>query len=211
MCTIAIVGATLEKFALEIRHLSRTEVGELEEMFSSGQKGSSAMPHKRNPIISERMCGLARLLRANAMVALENVALWHERDISHSSVERIILPDSTIILDYMLFKMTGLVQNLQVYPKNMMKNLLLLEGITFSQQLLLMLAAKGLTREEGYQIVQSLAFETKRQKKPFKETVARDSRVQSLLNSREINQIFDLDHHLKHVDFIFNRVFGSGS
>ncbi|OGL47866.1 MAG: adenylosuccinate lyase [Candidatus Schekmanbacteria bacterium RBG_13_48_7] len=208
MCTIAIIGASLEKFAFEIRHLSRTEVGELEELFSKGQKGSSAMPHKRNPIISERICGMARLLRGNALAALENVALWHERDISHSSVERVILEDSTVLLDYMLFKMSDLIKNIIVYPERMLKNLDMTNGLIFSQQLLLKLVGKGITREEAYKIVQQIAFDAGNQNVSFRDLVIKNNEVQKYLSEEESMNSFDFQYHLKFVDVIFERIFG---
>jgi len=171
MNSIAIIGSTIEKISIEIRHLQRTEVLEVEENFAKGQKGSSAMPHKRNPIVTEQMCGLARLLRTNALAAIENNALWHERDISHSSVERIILPDSTILLNYMLNKMIPLIENLLVYPDNMMKNLELTNGLVFSQVLLLELAKKGISRENAYAMVQRNAMQCWDSKTPFKELI----------------------------------------
>lgn len=207
MSTIAITGASLEKFALEIRHLSRTEVKEVEEFFGKGQKGSSAMPHKRNPIISERICGLARLLRGNALVALENVALWHERDISHSSAERVILADSTILLDYTLHKMVNLVKNLRVYPDRMAENLELTKGFIYSQRLLLTMVNKDIIREDAYKLVQKLAFDADQQKVPLKELALKSNNINQYLSEKEINDCFDIKNHLKHVDAIFNRVF----
>lgn len=205
--TLAIIGASIEKIALEIRHLQRTEVLEAEEVFTKGQKGSSAMPHKRNPIVSEQMCGLARLLRSNAMASLENVALWHERDISHSSVERIIAPDSTILLDYMLNKMTSLIKNLLVYPENMKKNLELTQGLIFSQRVLLELVQKGISREEAYRLVQRHAMKTWRGEGTFREFLSKDPEITQYLSEKDLAACFDLNYHLKHVDTLFHRVF----
>ncbi len=206
LTTIAICGATLEKIATEIRHLQKTEVLEAEEFFSKGQKGSSAMPHKRNPIISERICGLARLLRANAMAALENNALWHERDISHSSVERVIVPDSTIALDYMLALAKDLVKNLIIYPENMLKNLNLTRGLIFSQKVLLKLTEKGISREEAYKIVQSSAMEVWVNKdKNLLDELLKSDEARKYLSEEELKQIFNTDNMLKNIDFIFKR------
>jgi adenylosuccinate lyase len=206
LTTIAICGATLEKIATEIRHLQKTEVLEAEEFFSKGQKGSSAMPHKRNPIISERICGLARLLRANAMAALENNALWHERDISHSSVERVIVPDSTIALDYMLALAKDLVKNLIIYPENMLKNLNLTRGLIFSQKVLLKLTEKGISREEAYKIVQSSAMEVWANKdKNLLDELLKSDEARKYLSEEELKQIFNTDNMLKNIDFIFKR------
>jgi adenylosuccinate lyase len=206
LSTLAIVGATLEKIAVEIRHLQRTEVLEAEEFFSKGQKGSSAMPHKRNPIVSERVTGLARLLRANAMAAMENVALWHERDISHSSVERVIVPDSCITLNYMLNLMIKLIDNLLIYPENMIKNLELTRGLVFSQSVLLKLVEKGISREEAYKLVQEPAMKVWADKnKNLKEELTNSEEVKKLLSEIEINKIFEYDKMLKNVDYIFSR------
>ena len=182
MLILAIIGATLEKISIEIRHLQRTEVLEAEEFFSKGQKGSSAMPHKRNPIISERMTGFARILRGNAHTSLENIALWHERDISHSSVERIIIPDSTHMVDYMLIKMTDLFENLIVYPDNMMNNINRTNGLIFSQEVLLALIKKGMTREDAYQIVQKNAMKTWEEKVDFKTLLFKDENISQILS-----------------------------
>ncbi|MDY6916088.1 MAG: adenylosuccinate lyase [Candidatus Cloacimonadota bacterium] len=203
---LAIIGSTLEKIAVEIRHLQRTEVLEAEENFSRGQKGSSAMPHKRNPIVSEQMCGLARILRSYASSAFENNALWHERDISHSSVERIILPDSTILINYMLNKMIPLIENLLVYPENMMKNLELTNGLVFSQVLLLALSGKGISREEAYNIVQRNAMKCWKNKIPFRDMVSADEDIQKYLSPDEIDSVFSFDRYLKHTDHIFSRI-----
>ena len=204
--TLAIVGATLEKMATEIRHLQRTEVQEAEEYFSKGQKGSSAMPHKRNPIISERITGLARILRGYSVAALENVALWHERDISHSSVERVIIPDSCIVLDYMLDLMAKMIKNLVIYPENMIKNFNLTRGLIFSQTVLLKLIDKGITREEAYEIVQNMSMDVwKDTSKNLKDELIRSKRVRNHLSEEEINIIFNNNNLLKNVDFIFSR------
>ena len=203
---IALIGSTIEKISIEIRHLQRTEVLEVEENFSKGQKGSSAMPHKRNPIVSEQMSGLARLLRTNALASIENNALWHERDISHSSVERIILPDSTILMNYMLNKMITLVDNLLVYPENMMKNINLTNGLVFSQVFLLTLAKKGVSREDSYALVQRNAMECWKTKRPFKELLMADEDIRSRLSEKEIEEIFSFDRYTEHVDFIFRRI-----
>ncbi|OQX86421.1 adenylosuccinate lyase [candidate division KSB1 bacterium 4484_87] len=205
LTAIALTGATIEKIATEIRHLQRTEVLEAEEYFSKGQKGSSAMPHKRNPITCEQMSGLARLLRTNALAAMENIALWHERDISHSSVERVILPDSTILLNYMLHKMTDLIANLLVYPKNMQRNLNRTNGLIFSQAVLLALVRKGLLREKAYQLVQDRAMECWRIGKPFKELLLEDPEITKILQPKEIEKIFDYQYHLRNVEKIFEK------
>jgi len=211
MSTIAIIGATLEKIAIEIRHLQRTEVLEAEEYFSKGQKGSSAMPHKRNPIISERITGLARILRANALAALENVALWHERDISHSSVERIIIPDSCIALNYMLDLTINLINNLIIYPDNMLTNLNLTRGLVFSQTVLLKLVDKGLTREDAYRIVQNAAMNVWNDKNKYlKDELLNSKEVTKYLNESDLSEIFDNKMMLKNVEYIFNRSIFSG-
>jgi adenylosuccinate lyase len=205
LTTLGIIGASLEKIALEIRHLQRTEVLEAEEFFAKGQKGSSAMPHKRNPIVSERVCGLARILRGNAMAAMENVALWHERDISHSSVERIICPDSTIALDYMLHLMTNLLDNLLVYPETMRKNLDITCGLTFSQTILLELAQRGVSREDAYAMVQRNAMQTWQERKPFLDYLKSDPAITEYISPAELDEICDLNKSLKNVDVIFAR------
>ncbi|MBI5845555.1 MAG: adenylosuccinate lyase [Deltaproteobacteria bacterium] len=204
---LALCAASVEKIALEIRHLQRTEVGEAEEFFSKGQKGSSAMPHKRNPIGSENLCGLSRVVRANAFAAMENVALWHERDISHSSVERVIGPDSTILLDYMLARLTGLIEKLVVYPEKMAKNLALSGGLIFSQQVLLLLAEAGFSREDAYRLVQSHAMKAWSENGDFKAAIFADPEISALVPREKLDEVFDVKGHLKHVDFIFNRVF----
>lgn len=206
MNTLAIVGATLEKIAIEIRHLQRTEVQEAEEYFSAGQKGSSAMPHKRNPIISERITGLARILRSNAVAANENIALWHERDISHSSVERIIIPDSCIALDYILDLMTKLIKNIIIYPENIQKNLNLTRGLIYSQTIMLRLIDKGLTREEAYALVQKSAMEVWADKdKNLKDELLKSAEVIRYLDKNEIEDIFNSSKMLENVDYIFKR------
>src|SRR5574338_74677 len=206
LTTLAIIGATLEKISLEIRHLQRTEVLEAEEYFSKGQKGSSAMPHKRNPIISERVTGLARILRSNSIAALENVALWHERDISHSSVERIIVPDSCITLDYMLDLMTKLIANLLIYPENMIKNLNLTRGLVFSQTILLKLVTKGISREDAYRIVQDSAMKVWGDiNLNLKDELSKSEELKKYISIEELNEIFENKNMLKNVDFIFNR------
>ncbi len=206
LTTLAIIGASLEKIALEVRHLQRTEVLEAEEFFSKGQKGSSAMPHKRNPIVSERICGLARLLRGNATASLENVALWHERDISHSSVERVIIPDSTITLNYMLHLMITLVKKLIIYPDNMNKNLNLTRGLVFSQTILLKLVDKGLSREQAYKLVQTAAMEVwSHQDKNLKDELLKSNEIIKYISVDEINSVFDNEKMLKNIDLIFER------
>jgi len=206
MNVLALSAATLEKIAIEIRHLQRTEVLEAEEYFSKGQKGSSAMPHKRNPIVSERVTGLARILRSNAMAALENVALWHERDISHSSVERIIIPDSFIALDYMLDLMVKLIKHLLFYPDNMKRNLELTRGLVFSQTVLLKLIDKGITREDAYNIVQTSAMDVWADKnKNLKDELMKSVSVLKHLSKKEVEQIFSAGKMIENVDYIFNR------
>ena len=208
MSTLALIGSTLEKVALEVRHLQRTEVREAEEYFSPGQKGSSAMPHKRNPITSEQICGLARLLRSNAMAAMENVALWHERDISHSSVERIIFPDSTILTDYLLDKTASLVDRLVVYPQRMSENLDLTRGLVYSGELLLELVSKGITREDAYRWVQRNAMRVWDEGGAFKDKVLSDADIVKVCGAKDIDKVFDSTRLLKNVDKIFERVFG---
>ncbi len=205
MSHLAIIGASIEQIAVEIRHLQRTEVLEAEEFFSKGQKGSSAMPHKRNPIVSERLTGMARLLRGNATAALENVALWHERDISHSSVERVICPDSTIILDYMLAKTIDLIDNLLVYPEAMKKNLEITSGLHFSQTILLELARRGISREDAYRMVQRNAMEVWKTREPLAEVLKRDDDLTAIISAEEIDELCDLGKSIRHVDYIFER------
>ncbi len=203
---IALVGAALEQFATEIRNLQRTDVLEVEEPFKKGQKGSSAMPHKRNPIICERVTGMARLLRGYALASMENVALWHERDISHSSVERVVLPDATIALDYMLVKFTAVVKGMVVYPDNMKRNLEKVNGLVYSQRLLLELARAGLSREDAYALVQEAAMETWETGKPFEETVRARKGITSKLDAKSLAAVFNLDNYLHEVDTIFARM-----
>ncbi len=211
MNALAMIASSLEKFAIEIRHLQRTEVYEAEEFFSKGQKGSSAMPHKRNPIASENISGLARVVRANALAAYENIALWHERDISHSSVERVILPDSTILVDYMLRRFTGVVENLMVYPQNMMANLNRMKGLIHSQRVLIALAEKGVSREDAYRMVQRNAMEVWKKGKDFRKLLKADRDIKKTLSVADIDECFSLEYHTKNVDYIFNRVFGKGA
>lgn len=204
LMTIALTAATLEKIATEIRALQKTEVQEVEEPFKKGQKGSSAMPHKRNPITCERITGLARVLRANSIVALENIALWHERDISHSSTERIILPDSSILIDYMLQTLTRVIDNLVVYPENMRRNIDKTQGLIFSQRLLLLLVEKGLTREDAYKIVQAAAMKA-RGRRSLKDEIAADPLAVKYLNKKDIDSAFDINYYLRNVSDIFRR------
>jgi len=208
LCTLAIVASSLDKFALQIRHWQRTEVREAQEKFKRGQKGSSAMPHKRNPILSERICGMARVVRANSIVGLENVALWHERDISHSSAERVVLPDSSIATDYMLQKMTSLIDGLVVYPERMLENLNATHGSIFSGQLLLALTKAGASREDAYEWVQRNAMKAWDEGKDLKTLVLSDKEITALLSADEIDRVFSLDTYLRNVDQIFARVFG---
>ena len=210
MAALAILAGTVENIATEIRHLQRTEVLEAEEYFAKGQKGSSAMPHKRNPILSENLCGLARLVRGYLTPALENMALWHERDISHSSVERVIVPDATTAADFMLKRLEGLLDKLVVYPERMKTNLNLLRGLVFSQPLLLALTEKGLPRQEAYRLVQRRAMEVwKDRSKNFKDLVLTDEEITRYLSRKEIEDLFDLRRYLRHVETIFRRVFGN--
>ena len=205
--TLAIIASTIEKIATEIRHFQRTEVRELEEPFTEGQKGSSAMPHKRNPVLSENLCGLARLVRSYSIPALENIPLWHERDISHSSVERVIGPDATILLDFMLDRLSHLLAGLQVYPENMEKNIWLTHGLIFSQKVLLRLVEKGMQRENAYKLVQQSAMKTWKEKCDFRELLLSDKEVTGLLTKEEITECFDVTADLKYVGRIFERVF----
>ncbi len=207
LATLAVAASSLDKIALEVRGLQRTEVREAEEYFSAGQKGSSAMPHKRNPVTSEQICGLARVVRANAQAALENVALWHERDISHSSVERVILPDSTILLDYLLERTATLIETLLVYPEQMRRNLEMTRGLIFSGQLLLDLAEKGALREDAYRWVQRHAMQAWETGGDFRQLVEADPDIGGLLSREEIAAAFDLNRQLRHVDAIFARIF----
>ena len=204
---LAILAGTLEKIAVEIRHLQRTEVLEVEEPFAKGQKGSSAMPHKKNPIGCENISGLARLVRSNSLAAMENMPLWHERDISHSSVERVIAPDSTILIDYMLHRLTGILRGLTVHADRMTENLNRTKGLIFSQQLLLKLAGKGLERQSAYVMVQRNAMKVWETGQEFKDLIMEDQEIGEHLDKTEIEEIFDLDYHVKHVNDIFERVF----
>jgi adenylosuccinate lyase len=206
MNTLAVCGCSLEKFATEIRHLQKTEVLEAEEFFSKGQKGSSAMPHKRNPVVCERIAGLTRVLRSNAMAALENVALWHERDISHSSVERVIIPDSCIILDFILSDMTKIIENLLVYPEHMTRNLNLTRGLIFSQEVLLALTKKGIKREEAYKIVQEQAMRVWKEEKDFKTLLSSCEEVMKVISKKELDELFDPKKSLKQINYIFKQV-----
>lgn len=206
--TLAIVASSIEKFAVEIRHLQRTEVLEAEEPFTRGQKGSSAMPHKRNPILSENLTGLARLVRGYADSAMENIPLWHERDISHSSVERVISPDATILVDFMLGRITGLVRDLVVYPDNMKRNMDRLRGLVFSQRVMLKLVDKGLTREESYELVQKNAMQVWELDVDFKKILTEDVMIGNYLTPKEIEACFDVRPYLKNVNYIFKRTFG---
>lgn len=206
LVTLAVIAASLEKFALEIRHLQRTEVREAEEPFGKGQKGSSAMPHKRNPVICERICGLARLVRANALVGLENVALWHERDISHSSAERVVLPDSTLALDYMLNKFIQVVEGLKVFPENMLANLVKTKGLIFSQRILLELMEKGLSRSKAYDLVQRAAMRTWERGSDFRQNLLDDAETSRYLEAKDLDRIFDLNYYLRNVHKIFRKV-----
>ncbi|MBU0630510.1 MAG: adenylosuccinate lyase [Candidatus Margulisbacteria bacterium] len=205
MTALAIVAASLEQFATEIRNLQRTEILEVEEPFGKGQKGSSAMPHKKNPITCERIAGLARVVRGNAMAALENVALWHERDITHSSVERIILPDTCMLVDYMLHKFAWVMDGLVVYPQNMRKNIEKSGGMVFSQKLLLILTDRGLSREESYKIVQTAAMKSRSTGRSFKEILMEDKATQKLVSPKELEKIFDIRDNVKNVDVVFRR------
>ncbi len=208
LSALALIAAALERIALEIRHLQRTEVREAEEPFSEGQRGSSAMPHKRNPVTCEQICGLARLLRSNMLAAFENVALWHERDISHSSVERVILPDSTILVDYMLSKMITIVGQMRVFPERMLRNLESTHGLVFSGQLLQDLVEKGMPRDDAYKAVQENAMAAWELDTSFRERVAADERITKYLDSKALAHTFDLQRQLRYVDAIFDRVFG---
>jgi adenylosuccinate lyase len=209
--TLAVIAATLDMIATEIRHLQRTEVREAEEFFSEKQKGSSAMPHKRNPVTCEQISGLARVVRANAQAAYENVALWHERDISHSSVERVILPDSTILVDYLLNKTTKLLDTLLVYPKRMLHNLESTGGLVFSGQLLLDLAESGMLREDAYRLVQGHAMRAWKQGQNFRELVTKDKKISRRVSPAQLSRAFSLKRQLRNVDKIFERVFGEST
>jgi adenylosuccinate lyase len=207
LSAIAITGSSLEKFALEIRGLQKTEIGEVEEPFAKGQKGSSAMPHKRNPIACEQIVGLARLLRGNAVAAMENNALWHERDISHSSVERVVLPDSFIVLDHMLRRFTRVVSGMVVYPERMRENLERSRGVVFSGTVLLELAQRGISREKAYELVQRNAMRAFHEQRDFKQLLLDDPQVTTVLPAADIERAFDLGEQLRYVDHIFDRVF----
>ncbi len=207
LCMLAIIASTLEKIALQVRHWQRTEVREAQEYFKAGQKGSSAMPHKRNPILSERICGMARTVRANSIVGLENVALWHERDISHSSAERIVLPDSSATLDYILSKTTSLLDTLIVYPENMLKNLHLTGGLVFSGQLMLALTQKGISREDAYVWTQRNAMKVWDEGGQYQELINKDADISSKLSPEEIARVFNLKYYLRNVEKVFTRVF----
>ncbi|HJZ51362.1 MAG TPA: lyase family protein, partial [Candidatus Acidoferrales bacterium] len=211
LSALAILTATLEKIALEIRHLQRTEVREAEEPFGGEQRGSSAMPHKRNPVASEQICGLARVVRANSLAALENVALWHERDISHSSVERVILPDSTILVDYMLHRSTEIVANMKVFPERMLRNLNATQGLVFSGQLLQDLVEHGAPREDAYKWVQAHAMAAWESESSFQERISADPNIRKHLDEKALAHAFDLHRQLRAVDAIFTRVFGAKS
>jgi adenylosuccinate lyase len=208
LCTLAIIASSLEKIALQVRHWQRTEVREAQEKFKTGQKGSSAMPHKRNPILSERICGMARTVRANSIVGLENVALWHERDISHSSAERIVLPDSSATLDYILAKTTSLLDTLVVYPENMLKNLNLTRGLVFSGQLMLALTQKGISREDAYVYTQRNAMKVWDEGGEYKDLVMNDADIRAKLAEEEVEKVFSYEHYLRNVGKVFERVFG---
>jgi adenylosuccinate lyase len=207
LCTLAIIASSLDKFALTIRHWQRTEVGEAQEKFAAGQKGSSAMPHKRNPIIAERICGIARVVRGHSLVGLENVALWHERDISHSSAERVVLPDSSIALDYILHKAAALISGLVVHPDRMLQNLQLTRGLIFSGELLLTLTQKGVSREQAYEWVQRNAMRVWDHNEDFRKLLAADADVTKHLSASEIDEVFNFNTYLRNVDQIFDRVF----
>lgn len=208
LCTLGIIASSLEKIALQVRHWQRTEVREAQEKFKAGQKGSSAMPHKRNPILSERICGMARTVRANAIVGMENIALWHERDISHSSAERIVLPDSSAALDYILAKTASLLDGLVVYPENMLKNLNATRGLVFSGQLMLALTQKGVSREDAYAWTQRNAMKVWDEGGEYQELVSKDADISSHLSAEEIARVFDVSHYLRNVRQVFQRVFG---
>jgi adenylosuccinate lyase len=210
MNALALIAACVEKIAVEIRHLQRTEVLEAEEPFSTGQKGSSAMPHKRNPVGSENLSGLARLVRSNAIASMEDIALWHERDISHSSVERIIIPDSTILVDYMLDRLTAILRDLHIYPQKMQANIDKSYGLYNSQRVMLALVEKGVSREDAYSLVQKNAMESWSKGVSFMKLLKEDSAIGAYLSPGEIETIFDLKYYLRHVDFIFRRVFNEG-
>ncbi len=206
MSSLALIASELEKMALEVRHLARQEVKEAEEAFRKGQKGSSAMPHKRNPISSENICGCARVMRGYMLTSYENIALWHERDISHSSTERIILPDATELLDYMLVRFRGILEHLVVYPEKMLEDIYLTKGVIFAQRVLYALMQKGLVREEAYDTIQPLAMKALDEKRDYQEILKQDKKVSSLLTEKEIDDCFTLDYYMKNVDYIYKRV-----
>lgn len=206
--TLALIGGGIERLCIELRHLQRTEVLEVEEGFRPGQKGSSAMPHKKNPISAENLCGLARLVRTNALAAMENMALWHERDISHSSVERVIMPDSTILIDYMLHRLTGLLRGLRILPERMARNLNASYGLYFSQRLLLALVESGMARQAAYELVQKLAMLCWNEGRSFPEEARIDEDIARILGPERLDDVFDAGYYLRHVDLIFERVFG---
>jgi len=207
MSSIVLLASTIEKIALEVRHLQRTEVNEVREPFSKNQKGSSAMPHKKNPIVSENMCGIARILRGYLIPAFEDIALWHERDISHSSVERVIIPDATMLIDYMYTRYFNIIDNLQVYPENMLNNIYITRGIIFSQRILTSLIDKGLSREDSYDLIQPLASNAFENQKDFKELVINDKNLQTIYTEKELKSLFDINYYKKNIDFIYNKVF----
>jgi adenylosuccinate lyase len=207
MSSIVLLASTIEKIALEVRHLQRTEVNEVREPFSKNQKGSSAMPHKKNPIVSENMCGIARILRGYLIPAFEDIALWHERDISHSSVERVIVPDATMLLDYMYNRYFKIIDNLQIYPENMLNNIYKTKGIIFSQRILTSLIDKGFSREESYDLIQPLASNAFENQKNFKELVLNDKNLQTIYTEKELKSLFDINYYKKNINFIYNKVF----
>ena len=208
LASIALIGATIEQMAMEVRNLQRTEVHEVEEAFGKGQKGSSAMPHKRNPIGSENMVGCARVLRGYMVTSYENVALWHERDISHSSTERIILPDATMLLDYVLNRMKGILGNLTVFPERMKSNIYMTNGVIFAQRVMNALIGKGFAREKAYDTVQPLAMKAMAEGRPYEELLRQDPTVMGALSEQELQNCFTLDYYFKNVDYIYNQVFG---
>lgn len=208
LLALALISAGIEKIAVELRHLQRTEVLEVEEPFTAKQKGSSAMPHKRNPVSSENLSGLSRIVRANAMVGLENISLWHERDISHSSAERVIIPDSTILVDYMLQRLNGILKGLYVYPQRMKKNIALSYGLYNSQRVLLSLIEKGVSREDAYRLTQRIAMKSWKEKTDFRKLLQRDKEVRKYLNHQDIRELFDLRYYLRNINYIFKRAFG---
>lgn len=208
LSVLALIAALVEKIAVEIRHLQRTEVLEAEEPFTEGQKGSSAMPHKRNPVGCENLSGLARLVRSNAFAAFENIALWHDRDISHSSVERVIIPDNCILVDYMLNRLYGIIKDLRVYPEKMLKNIELSYGLYNSQRVLLAIVERGVTREDAYRIVQSNAMQSWKEGKPFMELLLKDKTIKEYLSDDEIKNIFELNYYTRNIDHIYRRIFG---